>query len=196
MQDRGSRATPRPATNTEAAIDDVIASAAAVVEDALDADGVPPRRVTAKDVPRPVHRCPPARPPSPTVPEEPTERVPVVSLQTLARRSAQLDLQTPSLSPFEVPGRHVIPRSAVHDAPTRRAPDPARDPYPRWILGAMALVASVAAGAAVAMRLQQDDAAPPLPAAAAATELPEAALPLPTPRPDAGAVAPARPRKR
>ncbi|HSO37646.1 MAG TPA: hypothetical protein VLT33_34205, partial [Labilithrix sp.] len=71
-----------------------------------------------------------------------------------------------------------------------------RDPYPRWILGAMALVASVAAGAAVAMRLQQDDAAPPPPAAAAAAALPEAALPLPTPRLDAGVVAPARPRKR
>jgi hypothetical protein len=169
----------RPTTNTEAAIDDVIASAAAVVDDALAADGVPPRRVTAKDVPHPVHRCPPARPPSPTVPEQPTERVPVVSLAMLARHAAQLDVQTPSLSAFEVPGRDVIPR-AVHDAPTRRA----ADPYPRWILGVTALIATVAAVAAITMRLVQDEpsgAAPP----AAATEVPDV---------DAGMISPRRRR--
>lgn len=165
----------RPTTNTEAAIDDVIASAAAVVDDALTADGVPPRRVTAKDVPHPLHRCPPPRPPSPTVPEQPTERVPVVSLEILARRSAQLDLQTPSLAPFEVPARRVFARG-VHDAKTRRA----ADPYPRWILGATALVAVVATAASITMRLQEDDARPsssdPAAAAApaAATELPDA----------------------
>ena len=78
------------------------------------------------------------------MPEQPTERVPVVSLESLARRSAQLDLQTPSLTPFEVPGRQVFAR-AVHDAPTRRA----ADPYPRWLLAATALVATVAAVTAV-----------------------------------------------
>lgn len=162
----------RPTTNTEVAIDDVIASAAAVVDDELAADGVPPRRVTAKDVPQPLHRCPPPRPPSPTVPEQPTERVPVVSLESLARRSAQLDLQTPSLTPFEVPGRQVFAR-AVHDAPTRRA----ADPYPRWLLAATALVATVAAVTAITMRLVQEDAGPapsaaPAAPAAAFTELP------------------------
>ena len=196
MEDRGDRGAPRPATNTEIAIDDVIAAAAAVVEEALDAAGAPPRRITAKDVPNPVRRCAAPRPPSPTVPELPTERLPVVSLETLARRSAQLDLETPSLSPFEVPGRHVHPRSAVHDAPTRRAPSLSPEPYPRWILGAMAVVASVAAGAAVTMRALQDD-APPAPAApAAAIDLPVPAAPAPPRRLDAGVVAPARPRKR
>jgi len=106
------------------------------------------------------------------VPEQPTERVPVVSLESLARRSAQLDLQTPSLTPFEVPGRQVFAR-AVHDAPTRRA----ADPYPRWLLAATALVATVAAVAAITMRLVQEDAgtapsAAPAAPAAEVTELP------------------------
>ena len=174
----------RPTSNTEAAIDDVIASAAAVVGDALEAEGIPPPRVTAKDVPHPVHRCPPPRPPSLTVPEQPTERVPVVSLEVLARQTAQLDLQTPSLSAFEVPGRQVFPR-AVHDAPTRRA----ADPYPRWILGATALVAVVAAASAITMRLHQDDA--PGNASEPAAAAPPAA---PTELPEAGTITPRRRR--
>ncbi len=169
----------RATTNTEAAIDDVIASAAAVVGDALEADGIAPPRISAKDVPHPVHRCPPARPPSPTVPEQPTERVPVVSLEVLARQAAQLDLQTPSLSGFEVPGRQVFPR-AVHDAPTRRA----AHPYPRWILAATALVAIASSAAAITMRLQEDG---PAPSAAAP---PGAAADLPAV--DAGPIAPRR----
>ena len=180
----------RTPTNTEAAIDEVVESAAGVVARTLDNDGVPPARVTAEDV------WPAGRRPLPSASEQPTEKLPV---ETLARRSAQLDVTTPSLSPFEIAPRERSPRSAPNDAPTRGAPDHeaaiARVPYPSWILAVMALVAGVAGGAAAVTRLQMPTAerarslaAPPPALFEIATEVRDASsVTIPVDTTDAGA---------